>query len=161
MPSVTASIELRAPINRVWEVVTDPQRLPDWVTIHQAFPDGAPAALEQGTSFKQTLRVAGQDVDVTWTVETLREGEELVWQGEGPAGTTARTRYLLQDLGSESPGVRFDYENEYDLPGGVIGKAVGQAAKGQASNESEASLEKLKALIEAEGDTPAPASAQH
>ena len=154
MPTVTTSIDLRAPINRVWDLVTDPQRLPDWVSIHAGFPDGAPAALEEGTSFKQQLKMGGQDVEVTWTVEQLKEGEELVWSGEGPMGATARTRYALKDLGVSPPEVRFEYENSYDLPGGPIGKVVGKVAEGGAEGEAEKSLDKLKTLVEAEGDTP-------
>ena len=154
MPTVTTSIDLRAPLNRVWDLVTDPQRLPDWVTIHAGFPDGAPAALEQGTTFKQQLKMAGQDVEVTWTVAELREGEELVWDGEGPMGATARARYALKDLGVSPPEVRFDYETSYDLPGGPVGKVVGKVAEGGAEDEASKSLDKLKTLVEAEGDTP-------
>jgi uncharacterized protein YndB with AHSA1/START domain len=157
VPTVTTSIDLRAPVNRVWDLVSDPQRLPDWVSIHAGFPDGAPAALEEGTTFKQELRMAGQDVEVTWTVEELKEGESLVWSGEGPMGATARTRYALEDVGDGS--TRFDYENTYDLPGGILGKVAGKVAEGGAEGEAETSLEKLKTLVEAEGDTPAPGNA--
>lgn len=153
MPTVTTSVDLRAPINRVWDLVTDPQRLPDWVTIHAGFPDGAPASLDEGTTFKQQLKMAGQDVEVTWTVEQLREGEELTWAGEGPMGATATTKYALKDLGGGE--TRFDYETSYDLPGGPIGKVVGKVAEGGAEDEASASLDKLKTLVEAEGDTPA------
>lgn len=153
MPSVTTSIDLHAPVNRVWDVVSDPQRLPDWVTIHAGFPDGAPGALDEGTTFTQQLSMAGQDVEVTWTVERLVEGEELVWAGAGPLGATARTRYALSDAGGGS--TRFDYENTYELPGGPIGKVVGKAAEGGAEGEADASLVRLKTLVEAEGDTPA------
>ena len=35
---VSQSIEIDAPIEEVWELVMDPDRLGEWVTIHRASP---------------------------------------------------------------------------------------------------------------------------
>ena len=45
MTSSKQSIEIDAPIERVWELVMDPDRLGEWVTIHESVsevPDGRP-----------------------------------------------------------------------------------------------------------------------
>ena len=69
----------------------------------------------------------------------------------GPAGSTANVVYRLA---AEDGGTRFDYENEFALPGGPLGKAAGgllAAAPGE--REARRSLERLRTLLEApEGD---------
>ncbi len=69
-----------------------------------------------------------------------------VWEGDGPAGSSANVVYRLAP---EDGGTRFDYENEFALPGGVLGKAAGgllSAAPG--GREARRSLERLRSLLE-------------
>ena len=124
MGKVKTSIDIDAPPAEVWAVVTDLDRLGDWVTIHERFPDSPPDTLEKGTEFRQTLRVASRDFDVDWTVRRVDDAERLDWDGKGPAGTKARTSYRLAE---RDGGTRFDYENEFELPGGMLGRMVGGA----------------------------------
>ena len=51
---VERSIEIDAPPERVYDVVMDPQRLEDWVTIHVGLEVGAPTAgsSEDPSSFR-------------------------------------------------------------------------------------------------------------
>ena len=42
---VAQSIEIDAPIERVWELVMDPERLGDWVTIHRSVSEVPDAEL--------------------------------------------------------------------------------------------------------------------
>ena len=44
------------------------------------------------------------------------------WEGDGPAGSPAAVSYRLEP---EDGGTRFEYENEFALPGGVLGKVAG------------------------------------
>ena len=104
------SIDVRAPINRVWDLVSDPQRLPDWL----GAPEGdLPATVEEG------------DAIGPWTVDTVREGEELTLRG----GLQA----IRIQLAPTGDGTRV----ELDLPG-----------------DAEAALDRLQTLAQAEGDTP-------
>ena len=61
---------------------------------------------------------------------------------------------VVYRLAAEDGGTRFDYENEFALPGGPVGKAAGgllAAAPGK--REARRSLERLRTLLEApEGD---------
>lgn len=145
MGKVTKSIDLDASPAEVWAAVTDLSRLGHWVTIHKRFPESPPKKISKGTTFDQTLEVAGNDFDVEWTAKTVKENEELAWDGKGPAGTKAKTRYTLTE---QDGGTRFDYENDFELPGGVLGKAVSGPIDSHSGKEAEKSLEKLKKLIE-------------
>src|SRR5918998_2196531 len=129
MANVRTSIDIAAPVERVWEVVTDLKRLGDWVTIHRDFPVPPPAEVGDGTTFQQTLAVAGTPFRVEWTAVEVDGPTRLTWEGTGPAGSTARTTY---SLAPGNGGTRFAYENEFELPAGEVGAAAGGVVSGYA-----------------------------
>ena len=145
MANVQTTIEISAPAQRVWELVTDLSRLGDWVTIHRDFPDPPPAEVKAGTRFEQTLAVAGTPFDVEWTAVDVRGPERLSWEGTGPLGTTARTTYSLS---GENGSTRFAYQNEFKLPAGELGEAASSVVSGYAQREAESSLARLKQIAE-------------
>src|SRR4051794_26669614 len=97
MGKISASIEIEAPRERVWEVLLDPSRLGEWVTIHERVRSAPDGLLEEGSRFEQTVSVSGKSFDVTWTVERLDEPSLAEWKAEGPAGSSARATYRLLD----------------------------------------------------------------
>ncbi|MEJ7717497.1 MAG: SRPBCC family protein [Thermoleophilaceae bacterium] len=145
MGKVTTSIDIDASPEDVWAVVTDLRRLGDWVTIHKDFPEPPPDEVSKGVTFEQTLELAGTAFDVEWTAKSVEESKRLEWEGKGPAGTKARTEYRLSE---HDGGTRFDYENEFELPGGALGRIAGGAVDSRSEKEAEESLERLKALVE-------------
>ena len=72
----------------------DPRHLESWVTTHEKV-SRAPARLSSGSSFEQTLRLAGKSFDVRWTVIEAEEPHFAEWRGDGPYGSRARVRYEL------------------------------------------------------------------
>jgi uncharacterized protein YndB with AHSA1/START domain len=146
--TLRTEVELDAPPEKVWEVVVDPHRLEQWVTTHSALGAGAPRELEQGSSFEQKLRLGGRPFKVTWTVTDCERPRNVSWSGDGPAGSRARVRYTLEPL--DGGRTRFGYENEFELPGGPLGRLAGRAVGDRlARREAERSLANLKALVEA------------
>jgi ligand-binding SRPBCC domain-containing protein len=145
MANVQTSIEIAAPPERVWALVTNLERLADWVSIHRDFPEPPPSEVTEGTRFQQTLAVAGTPFAVDWTALEVDGPARLAWAGTGPAGTTARTTYRLW---AENGGTRFSYENEFKLPAGEVGEAMGGVVSGYAEREAHESLGRLKQLAE-------------
>ena len=141
---VEREIDLPASPDRVYEILMDPARLGDWVTIHERFED-APDRLAQGSNMTQKLKVAGQRFTVRWTVTQAERPSKVTWEGRGPAGTSARVVY---DLDERDGGTRFTYLNEYELPGGAAGRIAGRAISAAAGREVERSLERLRKLLE-------------
>ncbi len=45
---VAQTTKIDAPIQRVWDLVMDPARLGDWVTIHESVSDLPPGDLGEG-----------------------------------------------------------------------------------------------------------------
>ena len=59
---VERSIEIAAPPEAVYEVVMDPARLGDWVTVHNELVHAPNGVLEEGDELAQKLKVAGHVV---------------------------------------------------------------------------------------------------
>jgi uncharacterized protein YndB with AHSA1/START domain len=147
MTLVTASIDIDAPPERVWEKVLDPACLDDWVTIHRRVnraDDGEP---RKGYEMEQTLHLRGASFKVRWTLTEADRPERATWEGRGPAHSYARTAYRLRPL--DGGRTRFDYENEFKAPGGIVGAAASRVLVGGVPvREANRSLQRLKALLE-------------
>jgi carbon monoxide dehydrogenase subunit G len=143
---VEREIEIDAPPERVYEVVMDPQRLEDWVTIHAELRDAPAGELRRGSELSQCLRLAGSKFTVHWRVVEDDCPTRVVWEGSGPLGSKAQVVYELASDGDG--GTRFTYTNEYSLPGGALGRLGGRAVAPASRRESERSLAKLKKLLE-------------
>jgi uncharacterized protein YndB with AHSA1/START domain len=148
MTRVQCAIEIDVPPARVWEVVMDPHRLGDWVTIHRRVGE-VPAQLKRGSTFEQTLNLRGAPLHVVWTVVDVDPPRRAEWNGQGPAHSRASIVYELRPDG-ESRTI-FDYTNEFRPPGGALGAVAGRVLVGGLSQrEAQRSLQRLKALIESE-----------
>ncbi|HUA73521.1 MAG TPA: SRPBCC family protein [Solirubrobacteraceae bacterium] len=146
MSVVTASTVIAAPRERVWEVVMDPNRLRDWVTIHRKLvhaDDGAPRV---GFQMDQQIHLRGVSLEVHWRLAECEPGARAVWEGRGPARSRARTEYALSDRDGDT---RFDYRNEFQPPLGPIGALVSRAlVGGMPEREAKSTLERLRTYVE-------------
>ena len=147
MSTVHATIEIDAPIGRVWDTIMDPGHLQDWVTIHRSVKDVSDVPLRRGSTMEQVLHVRGVSFHVHWTLTELRSPEHAKWEGRGPAHSLARIRY---DLSGDGDGpTTFAYANEFEPPGGRLGNVASRFIVGATSErEAHNSLARLKALIE-------------
>ncbi len=141
---VERKIDMAAPADDIYQVVMDPHRLKDWVSIHERLED-APDSLRKGSTLTQSLKLAGRKFKVDWTVVENDRPSYVVWEGKGPLGSKAKAVYEF----SESDGVtHFTYMNEYDLPGGPLGKMAGPAVRKVTGKELDTSLENLRSIVE-------------
>lgn len=143
---VERETEIAASPEAVYAVVMDARRLEDWVSIHEALEDAPDGQLKHGSKLTQCLKLAGRKFRVHWTVVEDDCPRRVVWAGEGPVRSRASVTYELEPNGDG--GTRFVYANEYELPGGPLGKLGGRAVSRVTSRELDRSLERLKALLE-------------
>jgi carbon monoxide dehydrogenase subunit G len=149
MSIVHDQIRIAAPIEKVWEVVMDPERLHEWVSIHRALESFSTGAPHQGSTMEQFLRLRGVTFRVKWTLAEVNAPKLAEWEGKGPAHSRARTRYELTSAGDHD--TVFDYTNEFKTPGGRLGVVASRVFVGGVSErEAHTSLQQLKALIERE-----------
>lgn len=146
MSEVRAQIDIAAPPETVYDLMLDPERLHEWVTIHRKVNDADGGRPHEGYGMEQTLCLRGVNFKVKWTLTECEPGRSATWEGRGPAHSYARTAYKLSDKGE---GTHFEYENEFKAPGGFLGKAASRVlVGGQPQKEATQSLKKLKGLLE-------------
>jgi uncharacterized membrane protein len=147
MSTVSAKIDIDAPIERVWATVMDPSRLGDWVTIHKSVSNVSDKPMRAGSTMDQSMHVRGLTFKVHWTLMAVDSPRRAEWEGGGPAHSMAVIRYELSS--NDEDHTTFQYTNEFHVPGGRLGNVASRMIVG-ATSEREAlkSLERLKALVE-------------
>ena len=142
---VEHTTRVAAPPKRLYDVIMDPARLQDWVTIHHHLEGSPPSPLKKGSKLTQSLKLAGKKFKVHWTVVENEPCECVQWEGRGPVASRARVEYRFKPNGD---GTDFFYLNEYDIPGGALGRFAGKAVARVTQKELEGSLQRLKSLVE-------------
>jgi uncharacterized protein YndB with AHSA1/START domain len=143
---VERTIEIEAPPERVYDLVMDPKRLGEWVTIHAGLKESPDGDLREGSELIQSLKLAGRRFDVHWEVVQAEKPKRVVWEGKGPVHSRAKVVY---DLDADGDGKTcFSYMNEYSMPGGPLGRIAAGVLRHTAERESERTLEQLKRLVE-------------
>jgi carbon monoxide dehydrogenase subunit G len=146
MSKLEREIEIDASPEAVYDKLTDPNCLGEWVSVHDSLEEAPSRNVEKGDTLVQRLKVAGQKFRIRWHVDEASRPHRVVWTGKGPMGTKARATYEISKNGGA--GCLFTYVNEYDLPGGPAGKLAGRAVGAASGKEADRSLRKLKELVE-------------
>ena len=146
MTKLEREIEIQAPPDALYDVVSDPDCLGEWVTIQEELEEAPAGDLTAGSTLRQRMKVAGQRFHLSWTVVEAARPSRIVWEGRGPVGTKAKAIYELSPNGDSD--TRFSYLNEYELPGGLAGKIAGRAVQAASGREADRTLKRLKALVE-------------
>jgi uncharacterized protein YndB with AHSA1/START domain len=146
MSLVTASIHIAAPPQAVWEMIMDPRRLGEWVTIHRKLLHADDSSPRVGYMMDQQIHLRGVSLDVHWTLTECVPEKLAVWEGRGPARSRAHSEYVLS---AQDGGTAFDYRNEFRPPLGPVGALVSRALVGGIpEREAKRTLERLRAHIE-------------
>ena len=147
MSTVQVKVDIHAPPQQVWDLVMDPDRFGDWVTIHRSVDNVSDRPARKGSTMDQVMHMRGFTFKVHWTLEEVDEPRRAEWEGRGPAHSRARITYQLS--GDDGGPTAFEYTNELTPPGGRIGNMASRVIIGEASDrEAHKSLERLKSLLE-------------
>jgi uncharacterized membrane protein len=142
---VERQVQVKASPQALYEVVMNPRCLEQWVTIHQFLQDAPDGQLRKGSTLTQCLKLAGKGFKVRWRVVENEPAKRVVWEGKGPVGAKAKVIY---EFAADGDATTFSYANEYDLPGGPVGRMAGPMVKRVTAGELDKSLKKLKMLVE-------------
>jgi uncharacterized protein YndB with AHSA1/START domain len=146
MSKLEREIHIDASAEDVYDTVTDPDCLGEWVTVQEELEEAPSGHVEAGDTLVQRMRVAGKKFRIRWHVDEADRPSRIVWTGRGPLGSKATATYEIRS--NDGDGSTFSYTNEYKLPLGPAGKLAGRAIVGASGGEADRSLERLKKLIE-------------
>ena len=147
MSTVSATIDLDRPPEKVWKTDHGPDPLHEWVSIHRKICDVDDGPVREGFKVEQRLALRGAPFTVHWTLTECDPPKVGTWEGKGPAGSYARVTNKLAPNGNG--GTHFEYENTFEAPGGAMGRLASRVlVGGMPKREADKSLKKLKKLLE-------------
>lgn len=147
MSEVRIEIDIAAEPQAVWDLVMDPERFGDWVTIHRGLEEHSGGPPHVGAWMRQELCLRGAHFHVSWELVVCEPQRRAEWHGRGPARSHAETEYVLRP-GADG-GTRFSYRNQFKAPMGPLGAVASRAlVGGLPEKEGRASLQRLKTLLE-------------
>ena len=135
----STTIDVEAPVERVWAVLSDVERWPEWastVTSVRRIDDG-PLAVGSRARVEQP-RIPPTEYVVT----ELEPGRSFTWVATGP-GVRTTARHLLQELGTGGTRVTLAVEQA-----GPVGVVMGRFYRGLTDRYLAAEAEGLKARSE-------------
>jgi uncharacterized protein YndB with AHSA1/START domain len=141
--SLHASVDIRAPLSQVFDIVCTPERLPEWnVSIEQARRASAGEAVCLGSRAIFRGRLLGQTLESE--TEVICFEPPRVFATRAIRGPRLQTRFTLE---SGQDCSRVDVEVRGEVPGGRLGEMF---AEGFLRRELFASLDRLRELCESQ-----------
>jgi uncharacterized protein YndB with AHSA1/START domain len=147
MSRVQVTATIKAPVERVWETLMNPDCLKEWLTIHHSVEGVSSRPLDEGSTMDQVLGLRGVSFRVHWTLVEVKQLAHAEWAGVGPAHSRARIRFELTADGDDA--TQLECVAEFIPPNGRLGTVASRVIVGAASErEAKESLRRLKALLE-------------
>ena len=142
--SLHSGIDIRAPSEVVFAILSTPERLPEWNTsIQSARRVPPPGAVCLGSRAVFVGRLLGQVLESE--TEVVEFEPPRVFATRAIRGPRLHSRFSLDTLADNATRLRLDVSGE--VPGGRLG---GMLAEGFLRRELITSLERLRALCERE-----------
>ena len=142
------TIEINALPEKVWELLAW-DRVPEWEegyrkNLKSLEYTSKISTLEDkyrvGTTAHLTLKQYESDLEITESIQN----EKITFQSKGKRMNATMT-YLLKPI---EGGTKFTYRVDYEIPLGILGRALSRMFKGSGERDIEKSLENLKSILE-------------
>jgi len=144
METIETSIDIQRPVETVFAYVADPRNGPQWqgaIKETHVTPDGPPTV---GAKVTQVVSFLGVKLEPTAEITALEPNRSFSIKGRaGPASLEATYRFEVMGAGTRlSATIQVE-------PGGLF-QLAGPLFASQFKKQSEADLQRLKALLEAQ-----------
>lgn len=147
MSTITRYVDIAASPERVWELLEDVRRLPEYSEGTDEVRDAPERLTAVGQEYVQVGRMLGVKLSSRWRVTAIEPGRLL-----SNEGTLARgVRYTLSQRLEPRPdgGTRLWIDIEYAVPGGRLERFAARAgAEQRAAREAQAVLDGIRATAE-------------
>ncbi len=148
MTRIEASVDIGAAPEAVWTFVSDLRRIPEWVEDTLKMLSVEPEPAQQGTVYRERSRILGPLSQVTtWRIAEFDPPRRQKHDGQVPMMASTSVSFALEP---SSAGTRFTLVFEY-APGNPLASLSDRLFLGGSLRSGfERSVQKLKALVEAE-----------
>jgi carbon monoxide dehydrogenase subunit G len=148
VPTISRSTDIAAPVERVWKLLEDVRKLPEYSDSTDEVREAPDRLTAVGQEYVQVGRLLGVKLTSHWQVTAIEPGRLLRSEGSLAPGV----RYTVtQRLEPHGAGTRLDIDIDYAVPGGALGRLAARAgAESRAGREAQAVLDGIRARVEAE-----------
>ena len=149
MPSITRQVDIDAPPERVWALLEDVRRLPEFSSSTLEVRDAPERLTAPGQGYTQVGRLLGKKYTSHWTVVEIDAGRRL--RSEGTAGPGVHYCLTQEVIGSGPNRTHLSIVMDYSLPGGPLGRLAAKAGlEARATREAQEVLDGIRATVERE-----------
>ena len=145
---VQKSIDIAASPEKIWPYLIEPEKILAWFTSLQSFEYTGEKREGVGTRFYWVEKAHGSPIRLNFAITERVENERLAFSNT--SGNTASSYGLGWAVASTPRGSRFTFDEELELPFGLVSKIFGWLAGCREKYDMGKRLGKLKRLVEAQ-----------
>jgi uncharacterized protein YndB with AHSA1/START domain len=149
MTRICNSIQIRRPIERVFDFITTPANWPQWHPASLSVSGNAGHSLLPGEEVTEEISVAGRRGQVTWLVRERSAPHRWVIDGTGKDGGRATITYTLT---RDPAGTNFERELVYSMPNALLAILDWLIIRSRMKADSIEALQRLKRRLESSGE---------
>ncbi len=142
------SIEIAAPPEKIWPYLVEPEKIMKWVTSLKKFEYTGKGCSGVGTTFYWEEKSGPLLMKLHYQVTEWLENKRFAFKLTSGPG---KKDNLLWALDVTPAGSRFTFTEDFEMPWGIIGKALGKMLGGMLGKSMEKIIRNLKSLVEKEG----------
>jgi uncharacterized protein YndB with AHSA1/START domain len=142
------SIQIRQPIEQVFDFITTPANWPQWHPASLSVSGNADHSLLQGEAVTEDISVAGRCGQVTWSVRERSAPRRWLIDGKGKDGHATITYTLTPHPG----GTNFERELVYTMPNALLTVLDWLIIRSRMKADSAEALQRLKRMLESSGE---------
>lgn len=145
MTRICNSIQIRRPIEQVFDFITTPANWPQWHPASVSVGGNADHSLQAGEEVTENISVAGRRGQVTWLARERSAPHRWVIDGSGKDGGRATITYTLTP---HPDGTTFERELVYTMPNALLTVLDWLIIRWRMKADSAEALRRLKRLLE-------------
>jgi len=145
MTRICSSIQIRQPIEQVFDFITTPGNWPQWHPASVSVGGNADHSLLPGEDVTENISVAGRRGQVTWLVRERSAPHRWVIDGTGKDGGRATITYTLT---RDPAGTNFERELVYAMPNPLLALLDWLVIRSRMKADSVEALQRLKRRLE-------------
>jgi uncharacterized protein YndB with AHSA1/START domain len=148
MTRICNSIQIRQPIEQVFDFITTPANWPQWHPASVSVGGNADHSLLLGEEVTENISVAGHRGQVTWLVRERSKPHRWIIDGTGKDGGRATITYTLTPHPDRTT---FNRELVYTMPNTLLAVLDWLIIRSRMKANSEEALRRLKLRLESGG----------
>jgi uncharacterized membrane protein len=146
MTQLRTTAHLEAPIDRIFELLTDFKRYPEWNVNYVEVPEVIGPTNKVGTRIHAVMRLLDRKLTGWAEIVEIEQPSHVKLSGRGDEGGSTITEFRLQPRGLAT---EVEALIDYELPAGPFGKVLDRLfVERTVERDLRHSMENFKALVE-------------